>query len=511
MPGRPQFYNNDLDLPPITEANLRQTLKDLRRAALNGVNVIETSAPATGQYDGRGIYTGELGIPAAYLRLGHQIESLGATADFYKLAGSRIPVRGPDLPLKIGGLSPLASKSPIAAVVLRVLHRCLTGQADEISQSDLECLTEAVQMALSHGSVAFYHGHNLGADEVLFGRAGLLWALLNIRTTTNEFSPSQKERLQPILDEIPELIRLIIDAGREGAADYAKNHGRKDALPLMWTWKPGGYGIGWAHGLCGVIPILLACSLDELANDADSYLREIGGTISALCELCIAQNGHLATKLPLQASSRESPLVQMCHGAPAILGLLGCAMKHRHLLLNHWEPSWTRAARLATDRVWDEGLLSKGGGLCHGTAGNAWPFLLLHVVYEYNAEVLDEARHNYAGRSNIEDTVEDTLTGDEFLSRALAMLLLARETPPYNEAPETASNDYRMSDHPYSLFEGLAGTVCAWTEACAVVSARLRRFDLGPENIGQDPQFKQYMQQQLGFPFLGGSGASGAL
>ncbi|RDW67412.1 lanthionine synthetase C family protein [Aspergillus mulundensis] len=509
MSERPQYYTNDLDLPQINEASLRQTLEDLRHAVLNGVKVIESNAPASGQYDGRGMFTGELGIPAAYLRLGHQVKSLGATADFYTLAGSRIPVQGPDVPLRIGGLSPLASKSPIATVTLRILHKCLTDQADGISHSDLECLTEAVQLALSHGSTAFYHGHNLGADEVLFGRAGLLWALLNIRTTTAESPPSQKERLQPILDEIPELIRFIIDAGREGAADYAKKHGRKAALPLMWPWKPGDYGVGWAHGLCGIIPVLLACPLDELANDADNYLPEIGGTISALCEVCIARNGHLPTKIPPRSSSRESPLVQMCHGAPAILGLLGCALKHRELLLNHWEPSWNRAARLATDRVWEEGLLSKGGGLCHGIAGNAWPFLLLHDAHEYNGDVLDKARQNYAERSTDPNTIEDNLTGDEFLSRALAMLLHARETQPYNASPETASNDYRIPDHPYSLFEGLAGIVCAWAEACVLISARLRKAEVGPENIGHDHVFRECMQQQLGFPFLGGNGATG--
>jgi hypothetical protein len=32
---------------------------------------------------------------------------------------------------------------------------------------------------------------------------------------------------------------------------------------------------------------------------------------------------------------------------------------------------------------------------------------------------------------------------------------------------------YRRPDHPYSLFEGLAGAVCAWADACVVIRERL--------------------------------------
>ncbi|KAL4814652.1 hypothetical protein BDW67DRAFT_186454 [Aspergillus spinulosporus] len=515
MSDHPQYYSNNLELSQIEKATLRRTLELLSSAVCNGVKIIESSAIASSQYDGRGMYTGELGIAAAYLRLAQQKSVLEGTAsslpDFFSLAGARIPSHVPDTPLRIGGLSPLASRSPIAAVVLKILHKCATGRVENISAHggthDIECLRSAVHLALNHGSTAFYHGHDLGADEVLFGRAGLLWALLNIRAVTTDLPHAQKEIFQPVISPIPELVRLIIDAGREGAAKYKKSHGKTDALPLMWPWKPGYYGVGWAHGLCGIIPVLLACNLDELADS----LPEIGGTISALCKICIAHNGHLPTKIPIRSSSRQSPLVQMCHGAPAILGLLGCALKHTELVLEHWEPNWNHAVRLAADRVWEQGLLSKGGGLCHGIAGNAWPFLLLHDVFEYNSTILNRARLNYTTRASDLNTTEGLLSGDIFLSRAIAMMLYARETPPYNASPETASNYHRMPDNPYSLFEGLSGTVCAWAEASIVIRARLRKLEVGGEHIDQDPVFRRCRQKQLGFPCLGGNGATGAL
>ncbi|KAL2825092.1 hypothetical protein BDW59DRAFT_162038 [Aspergillus cavernicola] len=525
MSERPSFYQNTLDLPQINPSTLQSTLEGLSKAVLNGVDIIEAGDPPSEQYDGRGIFSGGLGIALAYLRLAQQVPSLGKSSisaeAFYSLASARIPGFGPNLVLNIGGLSPLSSKSPIAAVVLRILHKAATGKAGTISEDDFTCLNHAVTLSLTHGPTAFYHGHNLGADEVLFGRAGLLWALLNIRARISEFPPTQQELLLPALERIPDILSVIIDSGRDGSAEYIKKNGEKDSLPLMWTWMQGHYGVGWAHGLAGIIPILLACQQEELTPPSTNYLPEIGQTITALCRICIAQNGHLPTSIPPRSSSssRKSPLVQICHGAPAILGLLGCAMKCPNLSLNHWTPEWDDAARLATNRVWEEGLLSKGGSLCHGIAGNAWPLLLLHDVYEYNTDILTKARDNYATRTSASEVPNPnpTLTGDHFLSRALAMLLHSRETQPYNQSPETGSSghEYRMPDHPYCFFEGLAGTVCAWAETCAVIQVRLRRLEGGEGGGGLglqgDAVLQKCMEQQLGFPFLGGNGVPGVL
>lgn len=62
MSDYPQYYSNDLQLPQIEKATLRRTLQVLSSAVCNGVNVIESTAPASSEYDGRGVYTGELGI-----------------------------------------------------------------------------------------------------------------------------------------------------------------------------------------------------------------------------------------------------------------------------------------------------------------------------------------------------------------------------------------------------------------------------------------------------------------
>ncbi|KAL4796337.1 hypothetical protein BDV19DRAFT_388473 [Aspergillus venezuelensis] len=509
MSERPQFFDNNLKVAEIDEASLRQSLDELRTAVVKGVNIIEAGDHPTGEYDGRGIFTGELGIAVAYYRLEQQAPALSekdeGLPDFQSLAMARVLGAGPDIPLQVGGLSPLPSKSPIAAIALRMLHESSNSNVTSSFETDIACLKDAVDLALSHGPTAHYHGHDLGADEVLFGRAGLLWTLLNIRTRLPHFETTQQQRLQTVLGRIPDLASTILEAGRQGAAEHVRKHGQDDALPLMWPWHPGRHGIGWAHGLTGIIPVLLACRSEELTTALHNYLKDIGGTVTALCKLCVAHGGHIPTSIPPKTSSlkREQPLVQICHGAPALLGLLGVVLKNTDLVLNYWTPEWDTALRLATDRVWEEGLLSKGGGLCHGIAGNAWPLLMLHHAIEHNDQAIQQARakHSVSGT--------ESPSADEFLGKSLAMLLHARETKPYNTSG-SGPYYYRLPDHPFSLFEGLAGTVCAWAEAYVIILAKLRKMDVG-DGFDDDEAFQNYSGQVLGFPCLGGNGALGVL
>ncbi|KAK9426982.1 hypothetical protein V1505DRAFT_98860 [Lipomyces doorenjongii] len=99
------------------------------------------------------------------------------------------------------------------------------------------------------------------------------------------------------------------------------------------------------------------------------------------------------------SSSRSSPPV-LTHCSPGILLLLACARTNAHLTSDFWQPEWDEAIRWATERVWEEGLLSKGGSLCHGIAGNAWPLLLLHNCFEYDVEQREGAKRKFRARTN---------------------------------------------------------------------------------------------------------------
>ena len=62
------------------------------------------------------------------------------------------------------------------------------------------------------------------------------------------------------------------------------------------------------------------------------------------------------------------PLVQDCHGAPGLVCRLAGAPR---------SPAWDTLLQEAGALTWRAGPLSKGPGLCHGTAGNGYAFLKL--------------------------------------------------------------------------------------------------------------------------------------
>lgn len=247
--------------------------------------------------------------------------------------------------------------------------------------------------------------------------------------------------------------------------------------------------------------------MGEVSDGASrNYFPWIAETITGLCKIAIAENGHLPTCIPpRQVGNPTSPLTQVCHGSPSFLLLMACARRNAHLMANHWQPEWDQAIQLATKRIWEEGLLSKGGGLCHGIAGNAWSVLLMHDCFEYDSELAAQAKRNYQARTQTDiSSVLPELTGDYFLSKALTLLLHVRETTPYN----ASCSDYRMPDNPYALTEGLPGPVCAWSESCVVIQARLRKMELDAKGAisaaarENDAVFQELESRHLGFPTL---------
>ncbi|KAL1988189.1 hypothetical protein VTN96DRAFT_719 [Rasamsonia emersonii] len=531
--SRPQYYKNTLQPVEINRTNLKRILKELQLAVKQGTEVVRAGCPSpVDPFDYGSIYSGTPGIALSFLRLERQKASLvddehhdaSRLPDFAGLARERIIPTPTDLRIPPGRMSPIGS--PLGPVVLRILAACEGhGKAADgslsISRDDITALNEAVQRSLQHGHVIPYRDRDMGGDEVLYGRAGLLWAILNIRN--HVFDQDTRAALRPIFEAVPKLVDAIVEAGKQGARDFVKRYGAKDAFPLMWPWMDEYCGLGAVHGIAGILTVLLACELEELEDgESRNYLPLIAGTITSLCKICIANDGHIPTAIPPRPSSRSSPLVQICHGAPGLLVLLATARRDSRLTSKFWQPEWDEAIRLGTEKVWQEGLLSKGGSLCHGLTGNAWPLLMLHDCFEYDVEDMKKAKQAYrervserAGRHPTGE--EESLSSDYFLSRALAFMLLARESPPYSTAlGSKTSYDFRMPDRPYSLYEGLAGELCAWAEACVVIKARLRKMELEDEkgssvDINEDDIFGEYMLQQLGFPGLGGNGPRGLL
>ena len=257
----------------------------------------------------------------------------------------------------------------------------------------------------------------------------------------------------------------------------------------------------------GILTVLIACRPEELDETPSSdNLTLIAHTITAICKLCISHDGHLPMSMPPFPSSRSSPFVQICHGIPGLLILLAYARSRDSIIRTYWEPEWDEAILLGSEKLWEQGLLSKGGGLCHGIAGNAWPLLMLHNSLKYNNDNTTKGSKASRYITNSGPQQQQRLTGDQFLSRALAFLLHARETPPYKAQNLSSETQYRIPDNPYSLFEGLAGTVSAWAEACVAIVARLQKMEgdksREDDSVEADEAVRNHLQNELGFPWL---------
>ncbi|XP_041479095.1 lanC-like protein 2 isoform X2 [Lytechinus variegatus] len=119
---------------------------------------------------------------------------------------------------------------------------------------------------------------------------------------------------------------------------------------------------------------------------------------------------------PSSLGNQSDKLVHWCHGAPGVI----------HMLLQAYrvfsEDRYLNAAVDCGRVIWDRGILRKGYGLCHGTAGNGYAFLALY-------QATKDAQHLYKAC--------------KFADRCM----------------DYGKHGCRMADRPYSLMEGMAGTI----------------------------------------------------
>ena len=120
----------------------------------------------------------------------------------------------------------------------------------------------------------------------------------------------------------------------------------------LWTSNIGGHAeryLGPAHGYAGNVRAFANRGPVSLADLSPYLLREDG----------------LANWLPAETAEPREIRVQWCHGAPGMVGTLGDLLD-------------LELALAGGELTWRAGPLAKGSGLCHGTAGNAYAFLVLH-------------------------------------------------------------------------------------------------------------------------------------
>jgi len=252
-------------------------------------------------------------------------------------------------------------------------------------------------------------------NEILYGRAGYLYALLVVQQLCKEW----------IADSFIEaIVTDIINKGVAGSAEK-----KKSALPLYYKWYGEEY-VGAAHGYVGIFYMILQAKIISPQTVSAEQEKLVINSLDALLNIRFPSGN-----LPPVVGETNDKLVHFCHGAPGAIHLYALAYK---LYKN---PAYLAACHSFADVIWTRGLLKRGYGTCHGVAGNGYALLCMYQV-----------------------------TGE--LSWLWRALKFAEWCLSYGE------HGCRTPDTPYSLFEGLAGTLYFLIDVLMPEGAKFPAFQL---------------------------------
>lgn len=335
--------------------------------------------------------------------------------------------------VRVAFLSGNAGTYALSAVINKELNRF-----DEV-KTDLKIFSRGINIC----SQTDYDGGD-GGDEFLCGRAGYIAGIyfLNSNIEPKPFSN----------DIISNLCSVMLESGRQ----YATAH--KSGIPLMYQYHGSEY-LGAAHGLCSILWVLLESPMFEKKNGqfpsiSQSNLKDVKGSIDKFLTL---QDPH--GMFPTRWNTREKKLVHWCHGKNILrlvriyifflilficifIGAPGAIYLFAKAYLVFGEEKYLKACQRCAEGIWNSGLLCKGPSICHGIAGNGYAFLLMYRLTK-------EPKYMYRAKKFMR-----FLTEQEFL------------------------DDARTPDRPYSLFEGISGTVCFLIDLLDVENAAFPFMDV---------------------------------
>lgn len=251
-------------------------------------------------------------------------------------------------------------------------------------------------------------------DELLYGRMGYLYALV--------FVNQQLGQECVPLQNIQQISEVVLASGE----NLSRRFRLQDQSPLMYEWYQEHY-VGAAHGLAGIYYYLLQ---PGFVSGEEKLHRLLKPSVDYVCRLRLPSGNY-----PACVGEERDHLVHWCHGAPGVIYMLLQAYKV------FGAPQYLDDALRCGDLVWRWGLLRKGYGLCHGAAGNAYSFLALYRLNRdpkqlYRACMFADWCINY-GKHGC-------------------------QTP----------------DTPFSLFEGLAGTIYFLSDLLQPMKSRFPAFEV---------------------------------
>ncbi|XP_077428663.1 glutathione S-transferase LANCL1 [Vanacampus margaritifer] len=251
-------------------------------------------------------------------------------------------------------------------------------------------------------------------DELLYGRVGYLYSLVFIK--------QQLGADQIPLQHIQQISEAILASGQ----DLSRKFHIQNQSPLLYEWYGEQY-VGAAHGLAGIYYFLMQSGF---VAAEENVRRVVKPSVDYVRHLKFSSGNY-----PPCVGDDRDLLVHWCHGSPGVIYMLLQAHKV------FGDCQYLEDALQCGEVVWRWGLLKKGYGLCHGAAGNAYSFLALYRQTQ-------DPKHLYRA------------------------CMFADWCMNYG------SHGCRTPDRPFSLFEGMAGTIYFLADLLQPTQARFPAFEV---------------------------------
>ena len=256
--------------------------------------------------------------------------------------------------------------------------------------------------------------------ELLYGTTGYLYSLLMLKKHCND-KIKDKENFDKINFEIT---NHLINEGIEYMKQYNFNKSLLYPFPLHGS-RHSLY-MGGAHGLIGVIYLILCYINFYPENNLSKEQKNL--IINSINYIASAQTSK--GNFPSDINGyKDDKLVHFCHGCVGAVHLFNLAYKiykdekYKNILIN------------INNSLWNRGLLLKGNGVCHGISGNGYS---LYKLYQS--------------------------LGDEiYLKECYCFAKATYDTYIQDKVKECVDPQRKVKgtpDTPYSLMEGMGGTLC---------------------------------------------------
>ena len=224
--------------------------------------------------------------------------------------------------------------------------------------------------------------------ELLYGISGYLYSLLFLKKYLLSFKhlmTFQKEENQ-LNNIIKELFFEIIGKGIKCMKNYKWNKCLLYPFPLNDQYET--LYLGAAHGLIGVIYMLLCCIkiypklLSCENNDISSFIKQNYGSLENFLIINLNYIKSLQNESTgnfpddVEGNDKVCDKVHFCHGCVGAV--------HLFLLAHELFPSnnFDLVAKKCNKCLWEKGILYKGNGLCHGISGTCYALIKLYTHYK---------------------------------------------------------------------------------------------------------------------------------